>query len=45
MLPDIADLLTQPLAYVCAWRDGELYIEPVAAACDPSTTIEGPLAL
>jgi hypothetical protein len=27
---DIADLLLDPEAYVCTWRDGELYVEPLA---------------
>ncbi len=35
MLLDIVDLLTQPLAYVCTWRDGELFIEPAAAPAIP----------
>ena len=32
MLLDIVSLCAEPEAYVCVWRDGELYIEPVAAA-------------
>jgi hypothetical protein len=30
MLLAIVDLLLEPEAYVCAWRDGELYVELVA---------------
>ncbi|MES0403384.1 MAG: hypothetical protein ABUJ93_07750 [Hyphomicrobium sp.] len=30
MLFDLFDLLMRPDAYVCVWRDGELYIEPAA---------------
>lgn len=30
MLFDLFDLLMRPDAYVCVWRDGELYVEPVA---------------
>ncbi len=30
MLLDLADLLLEPDAYVCIWRDGELFIEAVA---------------
>jgi hypothetical protein len=30
MLCDLIDLLESPAAHVCIWRDGELYIEPVA---------------
>ncbi len=30
MLLDIADLFLDPEAYVCVWRDGELYVEPLA---------------
>jgi len=30
MLFDLFDLLMRPEAYVCVWRDGELYVEPVA---------------
>ena len=29
MLFDLLQLLSQPEEYVCNWRDGELYIEPV----------------
>ncbi len=29
MLYDILDVLRDPEAYVCIWRDGELHIEPV----------------
>lgn len=28
MLTAITDLLGEPEAFVCIWRDGELYIEP-----------------
>jgi hypothetical protein len=31
MFSDIAELFADPEAYVCTWRDGELYIESVAA--------------
>jgi hypothetical protein len=31
MLSELIDLLESPEAHVCIWRDGELYIEPVAA--------------
>jgi hypothetical protein len=31
MLYDLVALLKSPTAHVCIWRDGELYIEPVAA--------------
>ena len=31
MLFDLIDLLMRPEAHVCTWRDGELYVEPVAA--------------
>jgi hypothetical protein len=30
MLFDLIDLLMRPEAYVCVWRDGELYVEPAA---------------
>lgn len=30
MLTAITDVLGEPEAYVCIWRDGELYVEPVA---------------
>jgi hypothetical protein len=33
MLFNLIDLLKQPEEYVCGWRDGELYVEPVAATC------------
>jgi hypothetical protein len=33
MLFNLIDLLTLPEQYVCVWRDGELYVEPVAATC------------
>jgi len=29
MLFDLLDLLMRPEAYVCVWRDGELYVEPL----------------
>ena len=32
MLFDLIQLLSQPEEYVCNWRDGELYIEPVEAS-------------
>jgi hypothetical protein len=28
MLADLIDLLMEPGAYQCVWRDGELFIEP-----------------
>ncbi len=31
MLFDLIDLLMRPDAYVCTWRDGELFVEPVPA--------------
>jgi hypothetical protein len=31
MLFDLFDLLMRPDAYVCMWRDGELFVEPVPA--------------
>jgi hypothetical protein len=31
MLFDIAEVFAEPQDYVCIWRDGELYIEPLAA--------------
>jgi hypothetical protein len=30
MLLDIADIVLEPEAYVCVWRDGELYVELLA---------------
>jgi hypothetical protein len=39
MLFDLIDLLTRPEAYVCMWRDGELYVEPVGQ--DEAPTTEG----
>jgi len=27
MLADLIDLLTEPGAYECVWRDGELFVE------------------
>ncbi len=30
MLLDLAELLLEPDAYVCVWRNGELFIEAVA---------------
>ncbi len=32
MLFNLVDPLMRPEAYVCLWRDGELYIEPVVTA-------------
>jgi hypothetical protein len=37
MLFNLNDLLKRPDAYVCAWRNGELFIEPVAAASSAVT--------
>jgi hypothetical protein len=31
MLSDMVAVCTNPEAYVCVWRDGELYIEPAMA--------------
>ena len=31
MLLSLIDVLTRPEEYVCVWRDGELYVEPVTA--------------
>ncbi len=52
MLFDLIDLLMQPEAYVCVWRDGELFVEPVptapAATADntkqTSKEVDGPIA-
>lgn len=33
----LIDLLNRPEAYVCVWRDGELYVEPVAAISATAT--------
>jgi hypothetical protein len=33
MLFDIAELFAEPEAYVCVWRDGELFIEAIATPC------------
>ncbi len=30
MLFAMIDLFLEPAAYLCLWRDGELYIEPAA---------------
>ena len=38
MLFSLIDALTRPEEYVFVWRDGELYVEPVAATC--ATNIE-----
>jgi hypothetical protein len=32
MLSDLIDLVSNSEDYVCAWRNGELYIEPVLPA-------------
>lgn len=32
MLTEIVFLLSSPEQYVCCYRDGEIYIEPVIAA-------------
>jgi hypothetical protein len=32
MLFNLVDPLARPEAYVCLWRDGELYIEPILSA-------------
>ena len=37
MLFNLIDLLTRPEAYVCVWRDGELFVEPVAATSAATT--------
>jgi hypothetical protein len=34
MLCNLVDTLERPEAYVCLWRDGELYIEPVLEIAD-----------
>jgi hypothetical protein len=34
MLFNLVDPLTRPEAYICTWRDGELYIEPVEGLAD-----------
>jgi len=36
MLFDLIDLFERPGSYVCIWRDGELYVEPFAAAPKPT---------
>jgi hypothetical protein len=38
MLFSLIDVLTRPEEYVCVWRDGELYVEPVPAI--PAATTE-----
>jgi hypothetical protein len=37
MLFDLIDLLERPDAYVCAWRNGELFVDPVPAASSATT--------
>ena len=37
MLFDLIDLLMRPEAYVCTWRDGELYVEPIGQDVAPTT--------
>jgi hypothetical protein len=37
MLCSLIDLLKQPDDYVCVWRDGEIYIEPLAASLNTDT--------
>ena len=37
MLFDLIDLLMRPDAYVCMWRDGGLFVEPVPATCAVTT--------
>ena len=37
MLFSLINLLTRPEAYECVWREGELYVEPVAANSGPDT--------
>jgi len=40
MLFNLIDVLAQAEEYVCVWRDGELYVEPVAATvCIPAAVI------
>jgi hypothetical protein len=34
MLTEIASLLSSPEQYVCCYRDGEIYIEPVTVAAE-----------
>ncbi len=36
MLSHLIEMLIQPESYVCEWRGGELYIEPIAVAVDPA---------
>jgi len=31
MLFSLIDLLTRPEAFECVWREGELYVKPIAA--------------
>ena len=38
MLFNLTDILTRPEEYVCAWHDGELYVEPVPVT--PAATTE-----
>jgi hypothetical protein len=35
MLFNLVDPLTRPEAYVCTWRGGELYIEPILSVDFP----------
>ena len=52
MLFDLFDLLMRPDAYVCMWRDGVLFVEPVPAnsavttesAEQTSKEADGPIA-
>ncbi len=37
MLFDLFDLLMRPEEYVCVWRDGELYVEPIEQEVAAST--------
>lgn len=43
MLTAITDVLGEPEAYVCNWRDGELYVEPVGLPL-PAIETSAPLA-
>lgn len=37
MLFDLIDLLMRPEAYVCVWRDGELFVEPILTTSTATT--------
>jgi hypothetical protein len=45
MLCDLIALMESPTTHACIWRDGELYIEPVAgqAGMDAGTNADCPV--